>query len=243
MKSKYSMYMILLSSVLLGFLLVSQITTVKTVPMEILTFQNYQQVSSEIRKLRDEISILDEKKGELELELMHYQNTGQSDSQIIQKLSDEIKKYEYYSGLTDVEGPGVVVTIEDNPVEGYNVPYDIAISGLIHDQYLWELVQDLINAGAEAISVKDERVVSGTEFYCEGALIRINNTGYAPPYTIKAIGDPETLAFALNDENGTYKELENDGLIVGFRKEDSIRINKYDGSIYSSYMKLSQNNK
>lgn len=248
MKYNKSKLLILLSCILLGVLLASQVSTGKVVPREIMTFQNYQQVSAEIRKLTDEISVLSAKKDELELNIMQYQFASQSDSKKIDKFVEEIQKFEYYNGLTDVEGPGVTIYLTDNPMEhlDVNVPREIAPAELVHDEYIRKIVWQLKNAGAEAISVNDQRVMSNTEFRCEGPVIRINNIGFAPPYRIKAIGDPEVLAFALNDandEHNAYKEVEATGVVIGFQKESSIIVKKYQRSISPLYMKPVQEDK
>lgn len=244
MKFDDSKLLILLLSGILGFLLASQVTLGKVVPREILTFENYQQVSSEIRKLTDEINALNDKKKEIELELLKYKNSDQSYSQTVDKLTAELNKYDLQIGLTDVEGPGVVVTLNDNPITGgFNAPVEVTEATLVHDGNIMGVVWDLKNAGAEAISVNGHRVIFNTEFVCEGPVISVNDTPLAPPYAIKAIGDPESLAFALNNKNSEYKKMDGIGLMVNFRKENSIKIEKYsDGYLGYSYAKTAQEN-
>lgn len=240
MKPKYRSPLVFFPCLILGFLLASRIGYGTVAQGQILTFQNYQNATSEIKKLTDEINILNEKKGEMEQDISKYENMGQSSSEVLNKFTDDISKYEYQSGLTDVEGPGVVILLADNPMKddpNVPVPPEIIEATLVHDKFIRDIVWELKNAGAEAISVNDQRVVSNTEFYCEGPVMRINNTVFASPYTIKAIGDPDALAYVLNDSKSTYKSLEDNGLLVNFRKENTIKIFKYEGPTGNSYMK------
>lgn len=238
MKLDESKALVILSSVILGFLLASQVNFGNIIPKEILTFQDYQQVSSEIRKVTDELNILDEKKSEMESNLISYQNSDQSDSQKVQKLQEELNKQDFYAGLTDVVGPGIVISLNDNPIKGdFNAPLEILLSPYVHDLDIRALVWELKNDGAEIISVNDQRIISNTEFYCEGPIIRINNVKLAPPYIIKVIGDPDKLSFILTKEESQYKDMESRGILTDYWRENYIKILKYSGSYGYFYMK------
>ena len=69
-------------------------------------------------------------------------------------------------GLTDVTGPGVIVTLSDSKK-------DIASSLnpsqlLVHDLDVLSVINELKNAGAEAISINDQRIVPTTGIICGG---------------------------------------------------------------------------
>lgn len=238
MKLDESKSLVLLASVILGFLLASQVNFGSIIPREILTFQNYQQISSEIDKLTDEINVLNEKKNEMEFNLLKYINTGESDSQKIIQFEEELKKYDFYAGLTDVKGPGVIISLDDNPITGnYTAPEEILLGSIVHDEDVRRIVWELRNEGAEAISINGQRMMNNTEFYCEGPIITVNKVKLAPPYIIKVIGDPEKLLFVLNSDDGWYKYMESRGLLVSKIKEDSVNILRYNDNVYYSYMK------
>ena len=235
MKLNESKILILLASIVLGFLIVSQIVLGKFIPEEVLTLQSYQQASSEVRKLNDEINILNEKKGALSLKLVDYKFTGQSETSVIDKLSQELSKFDFNIGLTNVKGAGVTVSLADSP--GYdNINTRKANEfELVHDLDILEVIWELKNSGAEAISVNDQRIIYNSEIYCGGPVIIVNGLELVPPYIIKAIGNPESLAYTLNvSEYYTY--IKDKGLQTSIRKESDMKILKYDRNINYSYI-------
>ena len=62
---------------------------------------------------------------------------------------------------------------------------------IIHDEDLLRVLNELCAAGAEAISINDQRIVATTEVRCAGPTVSVNNVRSAPPYVIKAIGNPK----------------------------------------------------
>ncbi len=146
----------------------------------------------------------------------------------------DLKKNNIALGLTDVIGEGVIITLKDNQGitnESIGITDDIR-SYLVHDANLREIVRKLKISGAEAISINNERVVSGTSIVCSGNVIRINDRKVGSPFEIKAIGSPELLYGNLTE---TITKLNNSGIIVEIQKKDNIEINKYDGTINFNY--------
>ena len=68
---------------------------------------------------------------------------------------EELRKNNILIGLTDVSGEGVIVTLKDNP----NVSSDSTILDpsmvIVHFSDILGIVNELKNAGAEAISIND----------------------------------------------------------------------------------------
>lgn len=75
-------------------------------------------------------------------------------------------------GLTDVTGPGVILTIADSDIDS-SLVLD-ASDFLIHDLDLLKVVNELKNAGAEAISINNQRIILTTPIICGGNTININ---------------------------------------------------------------------
>ena len=95
------------------------------------------------------------------------------------------------AGLTSVEGGGVQVTLSDSTQT--NNLTENANAYVIHDLDILQVINELRDAGAEAISLNGERVVSTSEVRYAGSTVSINNNRYAAPFVIKAIGDPTNL--------------------------------------------------
>lgn len=140
-------------------------------------------------------------------------------------------------GLTDVEGPGVTVTLKDNnavTADTISVTDDISLY-LVHDSDLRTIVNELKNAGAEAISINDQRIVITTSITCEGNVISVNDQKVSSPFTIKAIGNSLSLYSALLRPGGYVERLNSTGIPTSVKRVDNVRINKYNGVINFKY--------
>ena len=94
------------------------------------------------------------------------------------------------------------------------------------------LVNQLWIAGAEAVSVNDERIVSTTEIVpVEGKNIFINTKKQSSPYIVKAIGNKKHLESALTVKNGFINEMLANGKSIKYKVEDKIEIPKYKSEI------------
>jgi uncharacterized protein YlxW (UPF0749 family) len=95
------------------------------------------------------------------------------------------------SGFRAVTGPGVRVTVDDDPS---GVP-----DGKVKDTDLRLLVNGLWRAGAEAISINGMRLTSRSAIRNSSIVIHVNFTSLSPPYVVSAIGDKDTLQAKLLD--------------------------------------------
>jgi len=149
------------------------------------------------------------------------------ESEVINEdLKAELEGIKLIAGLTAVKGPGVTIKMNDAP-HVKNINPNLLI---IHDRDIVEVLNELKKAGAQAISVNGQRIISTSEQVCTGPTVRINKSRYAVPYIIKAIGEPEKLV----------KELENSSIVSILRtfnikveivKEKEIIIPAYNHSI------------
>lgn len=98
--------------------------------------------------------------------------------------SPEISAEAIWAADTAVNGPGVVITLEDNAGHA---------DGLIVDQDLRQVVNGLWLAGAEAISINGHRLSAKTAIRQAGSAITVDYRSISSPYSIEAIGDPATL--------------------------------------------------
>lgn len=114
----------------------------------------------------------------------------------------------FLAGMTPVDGPGVVVTLNDSK-KPYpkGLPPGMTPPNLVHDTDINQTVNELRAAGAEAIAVNGQRLVATSAIRCAGPTVFINNVPQAPPYTVQAIGDPQDLEAALNLRGGMASQL------------------------------------
>ena len=101
------------------------------------------------------------------------------------------------------------------------------------------IINVLKAAGAEAISINDQRIVNMSEIRGVGNTgenIIINGKRVGLPYTIKAIGNSDYLESALTVKGGYVDELRAGSIEVEISKERNITIEKYDGNIELKYI-------
>lgn len=200
------------------------------------TIESLQALQAEINAVNDEISEINNiiKMKEEELELL--KNIAKGDDNIIDILLQDINYNKTHSGLTALSGPGITIKMYDNPVER-DFWYDFN-DDLVHDTDILNIINDLRIAGAEAISINNERVISTSEIKCAGPTIRINGRSSGTPFVIKAIGDPTLLHAAVNAPS-TYGDILKNVYQIGFETiiEDSVEVPAYDRAINYKYAK------
>ena len=100
--------------------------------------------------------------------------------------------------------------------------------------HVLSVINELKNAGAEAISINNQRLVPTSSIVCGGNIIEINGEKVGAPFEIKAIGLPEQLA-ALSRPGGYLEILKGATVGVELKKSNSITIPKYTGVIMYKY--------
>lgn len=126
------------------------------------------------------------------------------------------------AGTTEVEGAGIEIVLDDS-----NIPKKANENPnlyIIHDEDLLRVLNELRAAGAEAISLNDQRIVAMSEVRCAGPTVSINNVRSVPPYVIKAIGAPKTLTSAMRLRGGVVETFEFWGIQVKIKSSENLRI-------------------
>ncbi len=224
-----------LTAVFIGLILSMQILTTSgsdqggLVPLAKL--KDYEQ---ELKQVREEKEDALAELGVLQERLENIEKEEAADDTLIKGLVADIDKYKLAAGVTDVQGPGVVITIK-NPES-----YDEYAGSTDIITYNYELLLSLVNklkeAGAEAIAINEHRIVQTTEISLASNHININGNATAAPYYIKAIGNPTTMANALTIRGGVVETMRtNYGLSVELTKEEKVIIGKYTGVMNFKY--------
>ncbi|MBR6504778.1 MAG: DUF881 domain-containing protein [Clostridia bacterium] len=203
------------------------------------------QTDGEENELRNEVISWKEKYDEavdnlenVEKELKKQRELATKDNSEYLQMEEQIKIANTYLGLTEVTGKGIVVTLKDNQEINSDTPGVLDVSDyLVHDGDLIQVINELKNAGAEAISVNDQRIVGSTSIVCDGNVVRINGEKIGAPYIIRAIGVPEYLESSLLRPEGYMTILSRDGVLTEVTKSNNIMIPKYTGIIPNEYIK------
>ncbi len=153
-------------------------------------------------------------------------------------LAAEVSHANFLAGLTAVQGPGLVVTLSDskNHVQG-GLPAAI-MPTLIHDTDINAVVNELKAAGAEAISINDQRLIAISPVRCAGPTVYVNGTPQTPPYVLRVIGSPKDLQTALNLPGGVADSLRQiDPAMIKMQKAPRVVIPAYSGAFTPRYAK------
>ncbi|NMS90247.1 DUF881 domain-containing protein [Clostridioides difficile] len=171
-----------------------------------ITLSQTENIESEIENTKKEIKHLKEALKSNKKTLNEYKEAKESGNESIQTLmKKELEEVKELSGYSTVTGPGITITMKDSDRElkdGQN-PNDL----IIHDIDILRVLNDLKKAGAKAISINGERVLSTSKIKCSGATITVNDTTYGQPFIIKAIGDIDLLSAAINSPESYAKSL------------------------------------
>jgi uncharacterized protein YlxW (UPF0749 family) len=118
---------------------------------------------AEVQKLRDENTRL--------------QKLVANNDSASTELNKSLQDLKTFAGLTEVEGPGVTVVLTDS-----KRPLDEVLDAnenIIHDQDVLSVINELWNAGAEAISINDKRIGPGSWVRCAGTRILVDSVQVA----------------------------------------------------------------
>ncbi len=119
------------------------------------------------------------------------------DAALAGDAADALRQLELAAGAVAVTGPGVVAVLDDRPAEqpgSLSVPRGGQVgAGRVLDRDLQGLVNGLWVAGAEAITVNDQRLTARTAIRSAGEAILVDYRPLSPPYVVRAVGDPGQL--------------------------------------------------
>src|SRR3954447_21445239 len=146
------------------------------------------------------------------------------------------------AGLLPQVGPGVTVTLSDASADVTSSSSVDPKLLIVHQQDIQAVVNAMWKAGAQAVTIQGQRVVSTTGIRCIGNSVQLQGVPYSQPYVISAVGDPAALTaeIARDPYLQVYREDPADPEIsVGWDEqvEDQLTAPAYDGLLGLSYAK------
>ena len=214
-----------------------QIKTVNSNGSAVSSNQQINELKTQVLKMKEKYENSYEKLEVAQKQLKETRTTVTSNDEELKALEEEIKKDNILLGLTDVTGKGVTITLEDANIASGTLGTILDPSYLIiHDVDILQVVNELKNAGAEAIDVNGQRIINDSTIVCDGNVIVVNGKKISSPFIINAIGYPERLA-TLKRPGGYLPKMEESYIKTTLNKSDKVTITKYTGVTNFKYAK------
>ena len=157
-----------------------------------------------------------------------YKNKSESNVETEKIMEEELEQVDMSLGKTDLQGEGIEVILRETDNE------EIA---RINADDLLVIVNSLKMAGAEAISINEERIINMTDVVdISETFIKINGKRILSPYIIKAVGNSSHLESALTGNGGHLDEMKKIGQDVSIQKLNKVKILKYNDEIKIKYI-------
>lgn len=186
--------------VLLGVAIVTQVR--QTDSGDALDTARPADLATLLGSLQQREAALNTEVAELERTLAALQASGDSDQAAIENARERLATLSIMTGTVGATGPGVTITIED-PANG------------VAPEVLLDVINELRASGAETMQIAggEQAVRIGVDTWVLGSPGRLQVDGrtLAPPYSVVAIGDPPTLAAAMNIPGGASDSVERVG--------------------------------
>lgn len=218
---------------------ISAVLAVVFISLSVIQFKSVEKYQkSDVKGLRDDelktqIASYQSKYNEAEAQyednlnkINEYKKSTDDDNSTI--IDEEVTEAKTILGLTEVTGKGVIITLTDTNDAQYT------------SENLRTLVNELKYAGAEAISINDNRIVNLTDIVTinNSYIVMYGDVRISSPYIVKAIGDTSYLTSTLNMKNSGFVDLmKSSGLEISVEESNNIVIPKYSKEMSTKYMK------
>lgn len=212
---------------ILTMIIFIQINTIRQTNVNELEIMREDELKAEITTLKTRTNEVETKILDTNNRIAEYEeaiNAGQEASDL---LASELKESEDLLGKTTVTGEGVIITLSSDTMR-------------VGSNDLLELVNLLKDAGAEAISINDKRLIykSYISYINEGNFITVNGNRIVEPYVVKAIGNTTHLESSVSQKKYGYIDTKvSAGKNVTLEKSNEITIYAYDGELDFDYVK------
>ena len=186
------------------------------------------ELSTELANWKTRYDEVNQQYEETKQKIEEYKNNKESNEETNNLMDTELEQINMILGKTDVEGQGIIITIKETNNQ--------EIESITSDDLLL-IVNALKLAGAEAISINEERIINMSDIVdINSTFIKVNGQRILSPYVIKAIGDPSYLESGLLGNGGEVDRMKKLGQDVTIEKPSKVRIPKYKDEIKTKYI-------
>lgn len=220
-----------LTAFILVMIMFAQFKTVQETDITGIETMREAELRTELASWKSKYEEVNTKIEETEGKIEEYNNELQNNNDLTNLLQDELNEAKMYAGYTDLTGEGIIITLSDNDKS------QIVASDLI------TLVNELKNAGAEAISINGERIVTTTDIIDiqykyilintssnEGRVLRIYS-----PFVVKAIGNQKYLESAITVKYGYIDQMKANEKSISYVLDNNVIVEKYNENLDFKY--------
>jgi len=147
-----------------------------------------------LASLSSESSALQEELGALKVDLANLANSSQSEETAAAEATAQLNSLRILAGTVPATGPGLQMAVDDPASQ---VTYDA----------LLDAVQELRDAGAEALACNGRRIGVASSFSQSGNRIMLDGFVLPAPYVLSAIGPASTMEGGLEIPGGALDTL------------------------------------
>jgi uncharacterized protein YlxW (UPF0749 family) len=165
--------------------------------------------------LRQREATLETEVTELQDTLNKLKASGNTDQAAIENAQARLAALSILVGAVGATGPGVTIKIDD-------------FGPGVAPETMLDVINELRAAGAEAIEINDphQSVRVGVDTWVVGnpGSLTIDGKALSPPYSLLAIGDPPTLAAAMNIPGGAEDSVKRVGARMTVQQSDHVDV-------------------
>lgn len=176
------------AAAVVGFLLVGQLQGPRRAEPS-LEAESEGNLARILADLNAEADALQNEIAELKVQLGDLRRFSRDESAAAEAAAEQLRSLQVLAGTTAVTGSGVVVNVSDP-------------SGLLTYDTMIDIVQELRDAGAEAVAINGLRIGVATAFAERDGKIVVDGQVITAPFRIGAIGQPATLEGGLKIPGG-----------------------------------------
>lgn len=228
-------------SAVLGFMLTVQLTSKPATSSAGLS--SYIDLRTQLLEQMQEQKSLATQISKQDAQLTQFQASHGNSVELQKALENDAKTVAAEAGMTPLSGPGITVTIQDNP----NLPFVADYAGKFQqysDQEVSQIVNDLFANGAKAISINGQRLVTTSSIRLVTGLgglstLQVNTYPISMPIVISAVGNISLMQAVLNvDQVKTLLNLmQEDCLVAAHPGPNGVTVPGYDGPLPGTWAK------
>ncbi|MGI8872575.1 MAG: DUF881 domain-containing protein [Candidatus Limnocylindria bacterium] len=189
MRRSFSQLSLFCVALLIGLLLVGQLrsqarpTEISSLPAQDLSTL-IETLSARNRELRAGLA-------DTQRQLQQYRQAQTEGQSLLSVSTQDLQRITAFAGTRGVQGQGLVIDV----------------AGMLDAVAVNDLINELRNAGAEAIAIDGTRVTARSVAVQARSAIQIDGVPIGERFSIRAVGDPDGLLSALQRPGGTIAQL------------------------------------